>query len=349
MSDTWNQIQDFKNKQLSLREKLKRRKAEREGLVADLLDGGGGGGVGAVSRLDSPGVTSSPGGAASALTPDSKNGAAASILGSPALSSSIGTSAADKKLSSPALISSASSWDPEVEANLYVILCDVRIPAPTKLLRHSIVNLMTEKKAVSLDAVDELLQKLAADNLVSLEPTPEDEDAMTSGKFRVVGTEQSKVVAMATHIVGEAKLEKMRKRKRTSEEEDDDEEGKDDSSGGKKSNNSDKPPNKKNKSGDERSGGGSGSGSGSGGGKSGMKSSDEDSLDFLLSATSTKEKEKKEQSEDILYLLSKPTAKEQSLSEKFRSAGGSNIKDFCDYVTKDECRRQRKDGKLCNR
>ena len=78
-------------------------------------------------------------------------------------------------------------------------------------------------------------------------------------------------------------------------------------------------------------------------------SSDEDSLDFLLSATSTKEKEIKEQSADILYLLSKPTAKEQSLSEKFRSAGGSNIKDFCNFVTKEECKRQRKDGELCQR
>merc|ERR1712136_587383 len=79
------------------------------------------------------------------------------------------------------------------------------------------------------------------------------------------------------------------------------------------------------------------------------KKNDEDSLDFLLSATSTKEKEKKEQSEDILYLLSKPTAKEQSLSEKFRSAGGTQIKDFCNYVTKEECKRQTKEGKICDK
>ena len=343
MSDTWNQIQDFKNKQLSLREKLKRRKAEREGLVADLLEGGAGG-----TRLDSPGAPSTPVGALGSI--DAKNGT--TPTGSPAPSSTgvVAAAATSEKLSSPSLVSSASTWDPEVEANLYVILCDVRIPAPTKHLRHAIVSLMTEKKAVSLDAVDELLQKLAADNLVSLEPTPEEEDAATCGKFRVVGTEQSKVVAMATHIVGEEKLEKLRKRKRVSEEEDDDGAAREPTAA---NSSAEKPPTKKSKrDGDEResSGRGGGSGGGSGGsGKSGMKSSDEDSLDFLLSATSTKEKEKKEQSEDILYLLSKPTAKEQSLSEKFRSAGGSNIKDFCDYVTKDECRRQRKDGKLCHR
>ena len=210
MSDTWNQIQDFKNKQLSLREKLKRRKAEREGLVADLLDGGGGGGGG--SKLDSP---AAPG--VAALASSDSNGAS-----SPASKSA--AASANEKHSSPSihssLSSSSSSNDLEVEANLYVILCDVRIPAPTKSLRHAIVNLMTEKKSVSLDVVDKLLRKIADDNLISLEATPESEDPASTGKYRVVGTEQSKVVAMASQIVGEDKLERMRKRKRTPDEED---------------------------------------------------------------------------------------------------------------------------------
>ena len=354
MSDTWNEIQNFKNKHLSLREKLKRRKAEREGLVADLLDGG----VGvAAPRLDSPGapgvgvLVSSDSNGTAVPSPIAGGGgfaSAADKLSSPALHSAVAASTAPAAVAAP---DAAASGDPDVEANLYVILCDVRIPAPTKLLRNSIVKLMKGKKTVSLNVVDELLQKLAADNLVSLDATPEDEDVATSGKFRVVGTEQSKVVAMAGQIVGEEKLDKLRKRKRSQEEEEEEE---DDEEKNSASSSSEKPPNKKTKKrgGDAGGGGGTdekGGGGGGGGGKSGMKSSDEDSLDFLLSATSTKEKEKKEQSEDILYLLSKPTAKEQSLSEKFRSAGGSNIKDFCDYVTKEECRRQRRDGQLCHR
>ena len=47
-------------------------------------------------------------------------------------------------------------------------------------------------------------------------------------------------------------------------------------------------------------------------------------MQSLLSLPSTREKENKKMGEEILDLLSKPTAKERSLAERFRSQGGTN-------------------------
>lgn len=47
-------------------------------------------------------------------------------------------------------------------------------------------------------------------------------------------------------------------------------------------------------------------------------------LQSLLSLSSTREKENKKMGEEILDLLSKPTVKEKSLAERFRSQGGLN-------------------------
>lgn len=289
MSDTWNQIQDFKSKQNSLREKLKRRKAEREGLLVDVLDGGGG--------RDSPGISKSETGSPAAVPEAAKP--------------------------EPQELQQESNYDAEVETNLYVILCDIHIPAETKHLRSSVSKAMGGK-ALTTKTIDDLLQRIADQSIISLEKVSDEEEAAASGKFRVVGTEQSRLVAMATHIVGEEKLERMRKRKRNQAEEEEEELAR-----ARKV--------AKNGRGDAEAE------------ARGKKSSDEDSLDFLLSATSAKEKEKKEQSEDILYLLSKPTAKEQSLVEKFRSAGGVQIKDFCDHITKEECNKFIKDSKPCDK
>lgn len=45
----------------------------------------------------------------------------------------------------------------------------------------------------------------------------------------------------------------------------------------------------------------------------------------LLSMPSTREKHNKQVGEEILELLSKPTAKERSLAEKFKSQGGAQV------------------------
>ncbi|KAI0213123.1 N6-adenosine-methyltransferase catalytic subunit [Lamellibrachia satsuma] len=64
-----------------------------------------------------------------------------------------------------------------------------------------------------------------------------------------------------------------------------------------------------------------------------------DSVESLLSMQSAKEKENKKLNEEILQLLSKPTAKELSLVEKFRSQGGAQVKEFCAFGTRMECLR----------
>ncbi len=46
MSDTWSDIQALKSRQNSMRERLARRKKEREGLVANITGSSGSGGTG---------------------------------------------------------------------------------------------------------------------------------------------------------------------------------------------------------------------------------------------------------------------------------------------------------------
>lgn len=55
---------------------------------------------------------------------------------------------------------------------------------------------------------------------------------------------------------------------------------------------------------------------------------------------STREKQNKQVGEEILELLSKPTAKERSLVEKFKSVGGAQVMEFCPHGTRTECERQ---------
>jgi len=59
----------------------------------------------------------------------------------------------------------------------------------------------------------------------------------------------------------------------------------------------------------------------------------------LLSLPSTKEKQSKQVGEEILELLSKPTAKERHLTEKFKSQGGAQVMEFCPHGTRIECRK----------
>lgn len=57
----------------------------------------------------------------------------------------------------------------------------------------------------------------------------------------------------------------------------------------------------------------------------------------LLSMPSTREKQSKQVGEEILELLTKPTAKERSVAEKFKSHGGAQVMEFCPHGTKVEC------------
>lgn len=65
--------------------------------------------------------------------------------------------------------------------------------------------------------------------------------------------------------------------------------------------------------------------------------SDTSDIMSLLSLPSTKEKQNKQVGEEILELLSKPTAKERHLTEKFKSQGGAQVMEFCPHGTRMEC------------
>ncbi|XP_052816907.1 N6-adenosine-methyltransferase subunit METTL3-like isoform X2 [Mya arenaria] len=62
------------------------------------------------------------------------------------------------------------------------------------------------------------------------------------------------------------------------------------------------------------------------------------SVESLLAAQTAKEKESKKVTDEILQLLSAPTSKEKSLMERFKSQGGAQLQEFCQFGTREECR-----------
>ena len=59
----------------------------------------------------------------------------------------------------------------------------------------------------------------------------------------------------------------------------------------------------------------------------------------LVDKKSIKQQEKMEEQDELLSLLSKPSAKQQSQTDKFRTSGGSKLKEFCRSGTKEDCAR----------
>uniref|UniRef100_A0A0B6ZWL5 mRNA m(6)A methyltransferase n=1 Tax=Arion vulgaris TaxID=1028688 RepID=A0A0B6ZWL5_9EUPU len=72
-------------------------------------------------------------------------------------------------------------------------------------------------------------------------------------------------------------------------------------------------------------------------------------IESLLSMQSTKEREEKKLNEEIQALLVTQTAKEQLLVEKFKSRGGPQLQEFCQYGTREECHRTGPEGANCKR
>jgi mRNA (2'-O-methyladenosine-N6-)-methyltransferase len=76
---------------------------------------------------------------------------------------------------------------------------------------------------------------------------------------------------------------------------------------------------------------------------------DEVNVESLLSLESTRERETKKMGEELLELLSKPTAKERLLMERFRSVGGGQVQEFCASGTKEECVKSSHNRSPCER
>ncbi|XP_018509542.1 N6-adenosine-methyltransferase MT-A70-like [Brassica rapa] len=73
-----------------------------------------------------------------------------------------------------------------------------------------------------------------------------------------------------------------------------------------------------------------------------VRSEDDDLKDVeaLLSKKSFKEKQQSRAGEELLDLIHRPTAKEAATAAKFKSKGGSQVKYYCRYLTKEDCRLQ---------
>lgn len=74
-----------------------------------------------------------------------------------------------------------------------------------------------------------------------------------------------------------------------------------------------------------------------------------DELSALLSMQSAKEREERSQQEEILTLLRKPSAKELSLMNTFKSQDGGGVKEFCSYSTKKECMKVHRAKEPCSK
>ncbi|KAG7552676.1 MT-A70-like [Arabidopsis thaliana x Arabidopsis arenosa] len=80
--------------------------------------------------------------------------------------------------------------------------------------------------------------------------------------------------------------------------------------------------------------------------------SEEDDLkdvEALLSKKSFKEKQQSRTGEELLDLIHRPTAKEAATAAKFKSKGGSQVKYYCRYLTKEDCRLQSGSHIACNK
>ncbi|KAL0313421.1 UNVERIFIED_CONTAM: N6-adenosine-methyltransferase MT-A70-like [Sesamum radiatum] len=63
-------------------------------------------------------------------------------------------------------------------------------------------------------------------------------------------------------------------------------------------------------------------------------------LEALLNKKSFREMQKSKTGEELLDLIHRPTAKETAVAAKFKSKGGSQVKEYCSALTKEDCRRQ---------
>ncbi|KAJ0240906.1 N6-adenosine-methyltransferase MT-A70-like [Hirschfeldia incana] len=81
------------------------------------------------------------------------------------------------------------------------------------------------------------------------------------------------------------------------------------------------------------------------------RSEDDDLKDVeaLLSKKSFKEKQQSRAGEELLDLIHRPTAKEAATAAKFKSKGGSQVKYYCRYLTKEDCRLQCGAHFACNK
>uniref|UniRef100_A0A182M494 mRNA m(6)A methyltransferase n=1 Tax=Anopheles culicifacies TaxID=139723 RepID=A0A182M494_9DIPT len=270
---SWEEIQAVKVKRNSLREKLEKRKKERQDLLGTSSPGGPGAVVGLIKIESSNNLTE------------------------------------DKDI------------DAEVEKYLVQVLADESLILPTNSAQIAERVEKHVQKAVLRDSIAYYLHKLAGQNLINIK---EVSIGGTVG-YEVISAEHINLQALHNDMamnhapVVSAEREATKRKAECTKEE------KLSGGGGGKVARANVPGSK-----DEGRKGNAVDASLS------CKASD---IMSLLSLPSTREKQSKKVGEEILELLSKPTAKERSLAEKFKSQGGAQVMEFCPHGTRIECMR----------
>ncbi|CAL0308432.1 unnamed protein product [Lupinus luteus] len=72
-------------------------------------------------------------------------------------------------------------------------------------------------------------------------------------------------------------------------------------------------------------------------------------LEALLNKKSFREMQKSKTGEELLDLIHRPTAKETAVAAKFKTKGGSQVRQYCDLLTKEDCRRQSGSYMACDK
>lgn len=78
-------------------------------------------------------------------------------------------------------------------------------------------------------------------------------------------------------------------------------------------------------------------------------SSAQEEVEWLVNAPSVRDQESRRVGTEIQDLLSAKTVKEQLMLEKFQSAGGSQLREFCPHKTREDCRRITGTRQACNK
>ncbi|XP_049539554.1 N6-adenosine-methyltransferase MT-A70-like protein isoform X1 [Anopheles darlingi] len=308
---SWEEIQAVKVKRNSLREKLEKRKKERQDLLLGNSSPAGPGGVVSLIKLESGG----------SLGDDKGNKLLLATI----------------KLDQGA---SSTDIDAEVEKCLVKVLADQSLILPTNSTQITErVESMMQKTAPLRDSVAYYLHKMASQNLINIK---EVSIGGTVG-YEVISAEHTRIQALHDDLglshVPMAVLadlgESGGKRKAMA--------GEDDElllkgSGGSKVARSATGLKDEGHRGKGAGAADSSSSSSSASAATSVACQASDIMS-LLSLPSTREKQHKKVGEEILELLSKPTAKERSLAEKFKSQGGAQVMEFCPHGTRIECMR----------
>ncbi|KAK2147829.1 hypothetical protein LSH36_532g03047 [Paralvinella palmiformis] len=285
-SDTWSDIQAYKNKRMSMREKLARRRKERQVQIETLT--GKNLSPSAASSCQTTGGSSSSGGI---VTSTSSQAIASSTLSLNADISSVPTNLAatksgtgsDELLTQPPVHLPAELLN-QVECHLLKMLSDITLMLPMEVASFT----SSVRKQFGQNIPDSAVEDLMLD-------TQKDKGEKT---LIVDVVDHVKLSAVTAELDETTTNNTSKKRKLESDDADLDKSSK---------------QNKK------------------------LDNKDEDVIESLLSMESAKQRESKKLTDEILQLLSKPTAKEQSLIEKFKSVGGAQVKEFCPNGTKEEC------------